>query len=659
MRVVRRGYIYLVSFVSVQSIAWATIALLRNLLAPDEYTSVESTAFQIAVVIVGLPLFLAHWLWAQRLAGRELAERRAILRRLYLYGAMASFLAPFIANTYELFDTLMQMIFGLNASAWRSGLSQAGIVIHNLVAMFVMALLWFYHQRVEAQDGQTAPVTGHAATVRRLYVLGFSASGLTLTVLAVISLLLRLMLHLGGKEIAGGAAGFTEEVARLAVGLPLWLAFWSWAQRLFAKPDQEERTSILRKLYLYVVVFISVIATLTAATHVVAGTLRRVLAISSPGSGSDIREALAIIVGAAVAWAYHAYVLRRDAALTGAQPTQAWVQQLYRYLVAGIGLAAFLVGLSGNVSILIRLLAGVSFVSGIAHEVTWFSAILIVGLPVWVLPWRQVQIAAAAPGPSGDEETRSTIRKIYLYFYLFVAAMTVLCSAVYVVYRLVSLALGESGSGNLLADLGQAIAYSLIAVGLWLYHGSILRADGQRARQVQAQRLASLHIAVVDVDDGSLGHALIDELERELAGANLRPLGLTAEASAALGTNPEPANVAAVMAESDVIVGPWTIAVASAAGGTVSTKIAQAVAASPAHKLLIPLHKDGWDWVGAGDLSSKTIVRQTVQAVRQIAIGEKPKRARLLSAGLTIAIIVVILFVLLIVLGPALVYVFY
>ncbi len=639
MSSVRRGYIYIACIASLESVAWAVVSLLRNLLVPGKFTSLESTALQIAVIVIGLPIFLVHWVWAQRLAGREAEERGAVLRRLYLYGAMATFLGPFVANAFDLVDGLMRLAFDLALATYRyRGLSQVDLIVHNLVAMAVMALLWAYHWRVAAADRKEIPEQGGAATVRRLYIYGFSAAGLAMTTLAVVYLSRWLLFQIGGGEIISRQTDLTGEVARLAVGLPLWLVFWRSAQRRFAAPDEEERASVLRKVYLYLAVFLSVLATVTTLTIVLSDGLGRVLGVSGPGGG-DIREALSILLGAGLVWAYHAYVLRRDAALAGEPATTAWIRQLHRYLVAAIGLGAFLVGLGGDISLLIRTLAGVRFVRGVPEEAAWFTAVIIVGLPVWILPWRQAQVAATAPGPAGDEENRSVVRKVYLYFYLLVATLTMLGSGVYIVYRLVSLVLGVRQSGNLLADLAQAITFSLIAVGVWLYHGSVLRADGRRAKEAQAQRLSALRVAVMDAGDGSLGRVLLDELQRELPGVNWQPLGLTAEASAALGTDVASADIPAALTASDLIVGPWTVAVAGAASGAVSTEIAHAVVASPAHKVLIPTQAEGWNWVGLGDLKTKDAVRHAVRAVKQVAAGEEVKAGHGLSAGAIVAIV--------------------
>jgi hypothetical protein len=618
---VRRGYIYLACLTSLEAVAWAVISLLRNLLAPGSFASLEGTALHIAVVVVGLPIFLVHWLWAQRLARRDPEEREAVLRRLYLYGAMATFLAPFLANAFDLLDSLLRWAFNVKLDSYGTlGFSRTGALVHHVAAMAVLALLWFYHWRVLQQDSQENPETEGMATVRRLYVYGFSTVGLTMTILAVVYLSRWLMFQLGGGAIITRQSGPIREVARLAVGLPLWLIFWRWAQRLFAAPDEEERASVLRKVYLTLAIFLSVLATVTTLTIVLADGLDRLLGVSQPGGG-DIREALSILLGAGLVWAYHASVLRRDMVLAGEPATAAWVRQLYHYLVAAIGLSAMLIGLAGDLTLLIRTLAGVSFVRGVPEEAAWFTALIVTGLPVWVLPWRRVQLAATDAGAAGDKESRSVIRKIYLYFYLFLATMTVLGSGVYLVFRLVGLLLGVGQSGNLLADLGQAIAYSLMAVGIWLYHGSVLRADGRRARAVQAERLASLRVTVLDAGDEFLDHALLDELRRELPGLDIQAFDASAaDAPIALG-------------QADLIVSPWLVAVTG-------DEAARAIAASPAPKLLLPIPAESWYWVGMSELKSQDTLRHAVHAVKQFAAGEEIKAKRGLSAGAIIAIVV-------------------
>ncbi|HLB50475.1 MAG TPA: DUF5671 domain-containing protein [Anaerolineales bacterium] len=660
MVTVRRWYVFLVCAVSLQSVTWAVIALLRNLFISGRGAPVTAIAFQIAVIVIGLPVFLVHWLWAQRLAGQDTDERESALRRLYLYGTLAAFLGPIAANTFGLIATLLGLAFGGRRTDFGFfEFSPTEFIIRDLVAIAVLALLWFYHQRVTAADAKAAPETGNSATVRRLYVLSFSAAGVTMTTMAIVHLLRWIMFQFGGGAAIGGSdiVGLTDEAARLIVGVPLWLTFWRWTQQLFAGPSEEERESALRKFYLYVVVIIAALTTVTNATFILAGVFRRLLSLPPQG---DIRDPLPIIIGMGVLWAYHAYSLRGDATLAGEAPRQAGVRRLYLYLIAAVGLAAFLVGLSGDVSVLIRSSSERFFGDDLKEQLAWFTAALIAGLPVWLWPWRQAQAGAVAAGAAGADERRSVVRKIYLYFYLFVATMTVLSSAVYIVYRILSIVLGARSSGNLLSDLGQAIAFSIIAIGVWLYHGYALRGDGQINKREQTQRLSAMRVAVVDAGDGRFGRAVLDGLRRELPGLSLDPIGLTPAAAETMGMDSaignQPLAITNHLADAGLIVGLWNIAIAGGASGAVTAEVAGVIVSSPARKLLVPMRTDGWEWAGVDRWNAEAIVRQTVRAVKQMAEGEEVKPVRPLGAGAIIGIIIGVIVLLILSAIPVLIF---
>jgi hypothetical protein len=638
MVTVRRWYIYLVCAVSLQSVTWAVIALGRNLLIQTRTPDVAFIAFQIAVIVIGLPLYLAHWLWVARLVRQTADERESALRRFYLYGTLASCLGPFAVNAFHLLTTLLWQVFG------RQGRTLLGrefgeVLINTLTAMVVLTLSWAYHQRLTTQDAKHAPETGNAATVRRLYVFGFSAVGVTMTTLAVIHLLRWLMYQFGERTgIQGSDLGrFTDEVTRLVVGASLWLFFWRWAQNLFAGSNEEEHESALRKFYLYAIVFISALGTVANATGILAGVFRRLLALPPRG---DIRGPLPIIIGLGVLWAYHAFVLRADAARAAEAPRQASIRRLYLYLVAAVGLGAFVTGLGGDLQALIYSVAEKFISDNLREQLAWYTSALIAGLPVWLLPWRSAQIGAVAPGPAGADERRSVVRKIYLYFFLFVATMTVLGSAVYIVYRLLSLALGADLDGNLLTDLAQAIAYGLMAVGVWLYHGAALRGDGRANQRDRTGRVVNLQVAVMDVGEGRFGQAVLEGLRRELPDLTLTPIGLTPSAAGAMGMTAEAPPSASQLAEVDLIVGPWMIA---AADGGVPLEIVSAVAASPARKLLAPVQIGTWEWAGVDRWNMDALANQTVRAVRQIVEGEEVRAVRPMSAGGVVGAILLVL----------------
>ncbi len=75
-------------------------------------------------------------------------------------------------------------------------------------------------------------------------------------------------------------------------------------------PVEEERQSIVRKAYLYLIIFGTVMTVVTVVTIVLSDAISRLMDV--PSGGGDIRQALAIVAVAGLIWAYHAFVLRRD-----------------------------------------------------------------------------------------------------------------------------------------------------------------------------------------------------------------------------------------------------------------------------------------------------------------------------------------------------------
>ena len=641
---VRRWYVYLASAIALQAVVWAAIFLLRNLIIPGMDVPKTELALQISVVIVGLPLYLVHWVWAERIAARDDDERFSLPRRLYLYSMMAAFLAPLISNAFGLVKSLLHLAFNVSPRDDLTNLTPSQQVIFNLIPVIILILLWLYHWWVKRADDRITPESDASAIIRQLYIYLFCGTGLVLASLATVNLLSWLMTTIAPSEISKAVFGrifLSTEIARLVIGLCVWLVFWRLAQRYFYSPDERETESIVRKVYLYLVVFTAVITVVTTAALVLADIMGRLLNVPQTGDSGDIRLPLSIVISVGVVWAYHAYVLRGDVAVAAAVGQQALVKRIYLYLMAGVGLAAVLIGLGGDLSVLIRALVGRGFIVDLRQELSWFTAALIAGLPVWLANWRKAQIAVTQPDLAGLEERRSFVRSFYLYFYLFVATMTVLGGAVYALSQLVGLAIGARNARGLTMDIGQAIAFVLIAVAVWLYHGAILLQDRRILKQEEAKRLKPLRVVVVDAADGKLGSALVTRLRDKMPSITVQPLGLSPAASETMNDGVSEQSPSEILSNAEVIVGPWSMAVVGGAGGTVSESIANSVAASPARKLLIPVQEEGWEWTGVEGLKMETIIKEVNNAIKQMAVGEVVRPTRRLSP-VAIAIIVLV-----------------
>lgn len=630
MLTVRRIYLYLVAAISLVVVTWSIIGLLRLIL--DEGIGrgqITGLATWLAAIIVGLPIFLFHWLTAQKYAAADGEERASVVRRIFFYGLMGAGAAPIISNVYRLVDNVFLSLTGGTFETYYPYDLTTG---QHLAAIVVWGVVWFYLWRQVRQDNQTVRLQDASLTVRRLYLVALAVAGLVMVSLGAVSLLQTLLEIPAGffwrNPVAHGSA-------KLVVGGPVWVVHWLLLQRAFLSAEPAEERSVLRKAYLYLAVFVFSVMAVVSAT----GLLKRLieLALGDEPSPepllSQISLQLPLMVVGAVFWAYHWQVLRQDAGQAPEAPRQASVRRIYAYLVAAIGLATLVTGLVGLLTILIDMLTSPAVI-GLAYyreQVALFAAMVIVGVPVWLIPWRAMQNLALQEGAGSADERRSTVRKIYLYFYVFVAALAVFGSIGWFVYHILVALLGADLPEDFLTLVLDALAIGLLAGAVWSYHWWAIRQDGRLELQDQARRLADIAVVVLDGQEGRLGQAIIQHLQHDLPGIQIRPIGLTPEAMATMSAPPL-TNGRADLETARYIIGSWETLTA--------TEVETAVAASPALKLAVPTAAQHWVWAGIRQRSTDYYARQAARGVKQSLEGEEISPGREIDLSTVVAVVI-------------------
>ena len=131
-----------------------------------------------------------------------------------------------------------------------------------------------------------------------------------------------------------------------------------------------------------------------------------------------------------------------------------------------------------------------------------------------------------------------------------------------------------------------------------------------------------MNILVIDGMGGGMGKAIIEKLKAELAGAKIIAVGTNALATAAMlkagadfgatGENAVVYNAARV----DYIIGVMGIVFANSMHGEISPKMAEAVSASPAYKILLPVDKCKATVVGVAGASLQTYIGEIISKLR-------------------------------------------
>lgn len=650
MNNILRWYQYFVAAVSLQSVTWAVIALLRNLLTPAlnplsgsiRYAT-DTMALQLAVIIIALPLFLVHWLWAERSTGPQDGSELEFARPLYLYFMLSAFLIPFLTNSYGFTTSLMRLLFGQTViiPSFSSQLPDRANLAFTAIPMVVLALLWVYHSRLARSSYGSAPDAAPAAAVRRLYIYLFSAAGLAMSSGGAIAILRWILIQIPDQAIGSGTKVLIDIFGALIVGLPLWILFWRKAQALFMLDSAAEKESILRKFYLYLVIFLGVMSFVTACTIFLAGLIRRMLALEPQEGGGTI---LSVLIVSAMIWAYHAVVLREDTQQVPEGERQASLRRLYWYLVAGVGLLALLIGIAG----LLSLLAGDSpglVVNSDKEQLAWYTAALLAGFIVWIIPWVKIQKEINEPQPRGLAARLDPVRKLYLYFFLLMATLQFLSGMVFILAQLLSRLFGARTSvwDN---NMSFAAASSLLALVIWIYHGYLLNSDRQYIEQANRELAAKVKVIVIDDGRESFTSHLLEKLRADVPGIDLKALSLSAAAIEDNEQDDPPLSPMQMITQADLIVGPWTMISPFMAPDEFDGTLLQAVADSPASRLMVPRPEPGWQWSGIERWDSEKAVEHTANAVKQFVSGEEVHLVRPRSASNIVLIILAVFLVL-------------
>jgi uncharacterized membrane protein len=274
-----------------------------------------SGAHGIALVLIGLPLWYFAWKTVQEaLAGQ--AERESLLRLGVLYLLSLAGVITVIAAGGVVIDLILRLIFGETMTFSSFIQKLAGPVSIGIP----LAGVWAYYGRWLGRAMEESSDVPRRAGMRRLYSYILSAIGLGATFTGL-SMLLAFVVDAAIGNIVWADVlrpRLAAALATLSAGLPLWWLAWKPAQAEALTADDagdHTRRSIIRKVYLYLALFVSVVGGMITAVSVLNLVLRSLF--GSPVGNllqqilKDL-EYLFLFVGLGV---YHGLMLRKDGKL--------------------------------------------------------------------------------------------------------------------------------------------------------------------------------------------------------------------------------------------------------------------------------------------------------------------------------------------------------
>ncbi len=507
MKTIRRLYFYLVAFISFEVVLWGLIGLIRSIVNPDLITnSAQTLAQALSLILVGVPIFLIHWLWAQRASVREEEEKTATLRAVFLYGALLGTLIPVVQNLIALINRIF--LDATNISHARALLGGAQSWSDNLIAVILNLLLASYFWNILRADWTTLTDTENFKDIRRLYRFLWTLYGLLMIIFGAQQILVYIF-HLQTQVITSmGRETFINAAALLLIGAPIW--FFSWRTLQDALSDPDEKESLLRLGILYLLSLSGVIVVLSAGGNLLYMILNRLFGevLGWNNFIQNIGGPISLGLPFGVVWAYYGKWLVSQIGFDGQEPRRAGKKRIYFYILSLIGLVAAFVGMSSLLSFLIDFGIGDSSLSagGFRQSLTGALSTLVVGLPLWLMTWRPMQAEALMDGDAGDHARRSIVRKVYLYLVLFGSVIGGMISAGGLVFTLISAMLGSSDP-NFVNSIFNTLQALVLFVVLLLYHLSALRKDGLARADALEARQEAFGVLVFD-NNGRFGDAV-------------------------------------------------------------------------------------------------------------------------------------------------------
>ena len=547
---IQRAYFYLVALVAIHMVVLAIANLLRvaaelALGAPSGgFTGLpfvfnefnrpaaqyrEQASLAIALLVVGLPAWIIHSRIAQRAAVRSIEERSSALRSFYLhlvvfvtallvfgYGQRA--LRLVLQGTYlgdgSQFSQFGPGAFGLEAD-WpaRAG----GAAAMALTAAGALA----YHLWLSNHDRRAVPIGGRAAQLRHLALYGLAAIGLFWAASTTVSTLVGIWMRIA--DAVAPIPEFSNQfvpppgvqapprpsnddllrfqligaVPAILAGLILWLGAWIPLQRgvRAATADGEiERRSVVRKLAIYLIVFVSALAVLLSATVAISNVVERLLGTPDREEFRNIQHDLAFpvinLIVFGTVWLFHRRVLQSEAARETEVERAATIRRLYTYVIAVIGLAMLAIGAAGAIGVLGSQVMGVN-----THghgETATYIALVLVGAPAWALAWWPAQRRLT------DDERRSLPRRGYLYLAILGGVLGVLVFGSAALYRLLNAALAGDFPLATWHDIWHFTVDGTVSAAAFLFHLAAVRADRSAQLPTVAQHSVTLLVRAVD-----------------------------------------------------------------------------------------------------------------------------------------------------------------
>lgn len=521
MKTIRQVYLYAVAFISLEVVVWGLILLLRTSLSRGAVIPDAGTlSGGLALILVGLPIFAIHWLWGQRIAATDEDEQSGLVRALFMYSTLTVTLIPVIQNILALLNRFLLQVTG--ADTWMALLGQNQTLLDNAIAIVVNTVAAAYFWNVLRLDWKRLATPENFTGVRRIYRYVWLVYSL-IFVLWGIQLSISFLTQGQNTTILGfsGLEAAINSITLLTVGTPLWFYNWKICQDALQEPAEQQ--SNLRLGVLYILSVMSVLVVLGTGGlifYILLNGFFSILSGASPSLSdflSNIRGPLSLVIPFGLVWGYYGQWFHQESESRPEAAQRAGIRRLYYYILAPVGLATTIIGISLLISFLLQVLFSNQSIVGTSFREQLAGAIatLAIGVPLWLLMWLPMQAEATQAGELGDLARQSLIRRMYLYLVTFISVITLMGLGGWLLFTLLRALLSSDfpvDFSRQFLDIAQRLLLSVLTL---VYHLFALRRDGTHASDTLSLRHKNFPVLVLDREGSGFGARMAAQIQKQ------------------------------------------------------------------------------------------------------------------------------------------------
>lgn len=272
----------------------------------------------IALLLVGTPIWVYCWRRVQRSLVDE-AEARSLLRLGVLYIIVFISVGFVLITGGNILYTFLRWALG-EAMSFRGILQE---INEPLSYAIPFGIVWAYYGRVLHAEMGALPDAPRRQGLRRLYYYILAFFGLGATFIGLEQLLSYLIDFAFGQSIVWGNTlrdNLAAALAALLVGLPLWLLTWRPMAReakIEGEAGDHARRSLVRKGYLYLVLFAGVIGIMVSVGLLSFELLSALLGDPADNLLLEVLQMLQVTFLFIILLVYHWRAIRDDNRIAG------------------------------------------------------------------------------------------------------------------------------------------------------------------------------------------------------------------------------------------------------------------------------------------------------------------------------------------------------